>query len=40
VEGVAGTYVVKEQPVGSSSASLNEAAAHRLWQLFEELAVG
>jgi NAD(P)-dependent dehydrogenase (short-subunit alcohol dehydrogenase family) len=40
VEGVTGKYFAKQKPVVSSPASLDEAAARRLWQQSEELTGG
>jgi NAD(P)-dependent dehydrogenase (short-subunit alcohol dehydrogenase family) len=40
VEDVTGKYFVKQKSVASSSASLDEAAARRLWQLSEEWTSG
>ena len=37
VEGITGKYFAKQKQVVSSPASLDEAAARRLWQLSEEL---
>ncbi len=37
VEGVSGKYFVKGQPVPSSEASYDEAAAKRLWQISAEI---
>jgi NAD(P)-dependent dehydrogenase (short-subunit alcohol dehydrogenase family) len=37
VEGVTGKYFVKKRPVKSSTASYDQAAARRLWQLSEQL---
>jgi hypothetical protein len=37
VEGVTGSYFVKERPSSSSRASYDTAAAERLWRVSEEM---